>query len=155
MTWWGEMYCITTAPPATTDRKAAAFSLCCCRSCIDFCSALVVLVRPMFTQRLLFVVFVLFVLFFFSFAFHRMWQDATNGSTVASTLLRIWQPSPCDLRSLQPSGPIKIAEIVLAPLGPPILLLGLQVLHSKLHSLAAQQYKKKSRIQVKKVRCLV
>ena len=38
---WGIMYCITAAPPATADRKAAVLSLCCCWSCTDFCSALV------------------------------------------------------------------------------------------------------------------
>ena len=75
----------TSGPLATTDRKVAVFSLCRCRSCIDFWSALVVLVQPMFTQRLFFVFiyFLFFILCFFFFAFHRMWQDVTNGSTVA------------------------------------------------------------------------
>ena len=84
---WGDIYCITAAPPATADRKVAVFFLCCCWSLIDF----LVLVRPMFPQKSNFV-----FSFFFSSQSEcdRMWQ----WDQLRFALLRMWQPSTCDLK---------------------------------------------------------
>ena len=71
------MYCITTAPPTTADRRAVVLSLRCFLSCTNFCSALVLLaeLRPIahLGQAQIIDRYLLISL---------EWQDVTNTSIV-------------------------------------------------------------------------
>ena len=69
----GVMYCITTDPPTTADRKAIFLWLRCCFSCKDFCSAWFCSqnYKPWLLKGL--------------------WQDVTNRSNVCHKLLLFWE----------------------------------------------------------------
>ena len=68
------------------------------------------LIQPMFTQRLFFVLFLFYVFFSVSQNVTRCDKWINSGLLLAysfENLATVWQPSPCDLKSLQPSGPFK------------------------------------------------